>query len=64
MSHIDTCIYRSHDSCPASPLINSTPSGSAASNGILETTEKPMHEIIQEELDVLEWVALDVNGAI
>ena len=40
------------------------PTVPAASNGIMEIDEKPMHQTIQEELDVLERVALDENGVI
>jgi hypothetical protein len=49
---------------PSTPVIKMAPTVPAASNGIMEIDEKPMHQTIQEELDVLERVALDENGVI
>ena len=48
--------------CPSTPAIKMAPTVPAASNGIMGIDEKPMHQTTQEELDVLERVALDENG--
>ena len=38
------------------------PTVPAASSGIMEIDEKPMHQTTEEELDTLERVAPDENG--
>ena len=48
--------------CPSTPTTKMATTVPAASNGIMEIDEKPMHQTTQEELDALERAAPDESG--
>jgi hypothetical protein len=65
-THEHACLTSSqifHWLCPSAPLTDLAPTAPAASNGILETDEKPMHQTTQEDLDVPERTPLDEHGS-
>jgi hypothetical protein len=66
LTHVCACLTVSpifQDWCPSPHSTDLAPTESAASNGILKTKERLMHQTIQEELDILERIGLDENSA-